>query len=313
MFGSVMLDVAIGLVFFFAFLSVLCSGVTEMIGALLSRRSTYLEDALRNLFVKAATSPDQQELAFANRFFGHALISQLTPPNKTTPSYVPPRTFAATVMDLVLAGEDKAAAAIAPAGLRADPSFDQLKAAVETLTNTRVKDSLMPLLATAEGKVEKFRLNVEAWFDSAMAAVSGVYKRWTVVITLGVALVVSVGLNADALAIINHLSQNPDARKALVDQARTELGAAPAPAAASAAPQANATLKAAGLPLGWDARDGQDPWDGRPWWSKLIGLLMTTIAVSLGAPFWFDLMGKLVNLRFSSPKPQPSGGAPTST
>src|SRR5262249_4522387 len=33
------------------------------------------------------------------------------------------------------------------------------------------------------------------------------------------------------------------------------------------------------------------------WAIKLLGLLATALAVSLGAPFWFDLLNKLVSLR----------------
>jgi hypothetical protein len=36
---------------------------------------------------------------------------------------------------------------------------------------------------------------------------------------------------------------------------------------------------------------------------KAIGLAMTAFAVSFGAPFWFDLLGRIVNLRATGPKP----------
>jgi hypothetical protein len=36
---------------------------------------------------------------------------------------------------------------------------------------------------------------------------------------------------------------------------------------------------------------------------KLIGWGLSAIAISLGAPFWFDLLSKLVNLRHSGQKP----------
>jgi len=36
---------------------------------------------------------------------------------------------------------------------------------------------------------------------------------------------------------------------------------------------------------------------------KLLGLIITAIAVSQGAPFWFDLLQKLVNIRLAGKKP----------
>ena len=44
------------------------------------------------------------------------------------------------------------------------------------------------------------------------------------------------------------------------------------------------------------------------WWYfyKFIGLAMTALLISLGAPFWFDLLNKLVNLRAAGKPPEPS-------
>jgi hypothetical protein len=32
-------------------------------------------------------------------------------------------------------------------------------------------------------------------------------------------------------------------------------------------------------------------------WSHLLGWIVTVLAISIGAPFWFDLLNKFVNLR----------------
>jgi|GEM_PF-628020 len=37
--------------------------------------------------------------------------------------------------------------------------------------------------------------------------------------------------------------------------------------------------------------------------SKLLGFILTALAVSMGAPFWFDLLKKLVNIRSSGSRP----------
>jgi hypothetical protein len=39
------------------------------------------------------------------------------------------------------------------------------------------------------------------------------------------------------------------------------------------------------------------------WGAKIVGWLITALAVTLGAPFWFELLSKLVNVRGSGPKP----------
>lgn len=48
---------------------------------------------------------------------------------------------------------------------------------------------------------------------------------------------------------------------------------------------------------------GQKPQDGWSWLVKTFGLLLTVLALSQGAPFWFDLLQKLVNLRLAGNPP----------
>lgn len=75
-------------------------------------------------------------------------------------------------------------------------------------------------------------------------------------------------------------------------------------------------IKSLALPIGWDsAVDGQK-WPGlHPWeekfWSEwyvqfrvhALGWLLTVLAISLGAPFWFDLLNKFIVVR-STVKPR---------
>ena len=44
---------------------------------------------------------------------------------------------------------------------------------------------------------------------------------------------------------------------------------------------------------------------------KLMGLALTAIAASMGAPFWFDLLNKLVNVRSAGIRPPKSSQQPT--
>lgn len=63
-----------------------------------------------------------------------------------------------------------------------------------------------------------------------------------------------------------------------------------------------ASLETLGVPLGW-SMEKWDNTEGTAWLSKILGLLLTACATSLGAPFWFDLLSKLVSLR-SAVKPR---------
>ena len=52
------------------------------------------------------------------------------------------------------------------------------------------------------------------------------------------------------------------------------------------------------------------PFDTGPTWAKLIGLLLTAIAISLGAPFWFDLLNKVISIRAAGRSPEEKPKSP---
>jgi hypothetical protein len=65
------------------------------------------------------------------------------------------------------------------------------------------------------------------------------------------------------------------------------------------------------LGMGWGETNGVPAGltpGQRAYWlwlgSKLLGLLITALAVSLGAPFWFDLLNKVMNIRGTGQKPE---------
>jgi Collagen triple helix repeat (20 copies) len=70
-----------------------------------------------------------------------------------------------------------------------------------------------------------------------------------------------------------------------------------------------AAMEASGLPLGWDNQFLPWPGDWTDWLWKIFGLLITACAVSLGAPFWFDMLSKVINLR-TALKPKVTTPAP---
>ena len=50
------------------------------------------------------------------------------------------------------------------------------------------------------------------------------------------------------------------------------------------------------LGMGWGQVDLYSM-DGRAWAAKILGWLITALAVSFGAGFWFDLLKKIVSRR----------------
>jgi hypothetical protein len=184
---------------------------------------------------------------------------------------------------------------------RADP-LEDVRKGIEALPNGDLKRSLLAMLTNARGDVARFRDSVESWFDNTMARVSGWYKRRSQWVLLVIALVVTLALNADSLQIGKTLWRDDVLRAAVTQQAtvqqeQTKGQADPVKSIES--------VKALNLPVGWSFAqdDPRRPNGVAGWTGKVLGLLLTTLALSLGAPFWFDFLGKVSRLRGTGNKP----------
>ena len=306
MFGSHILEIAIGLVFVYLFLSVVCSAVSELIARALKWRARDLERGIRNLLADPLK---------ADEFFRHPLVKGLGekpeegkkfnrvrglmggPAGK--PSYIRSRTFALALLDTV-----------APADPGADSKvFKDVRDGVAKLTNSEMRRALLALVDEASGDLKKALENVENWFNEAMDRVSGWYKRKAQLTVLLLALAVTVALNVDTVMIVNGLSQDSVLRAAVVARAE-EIAKKPLTAgpdtSLTLAEELDAQVQQLQLPIGWSSKHGDPrglPVDSFAWAGKIVGLLLTTMAVSLGAPFWFDVLNRFTNLRGTGKQP----------
>jgi hypothetical protein len=305
------LDVALGLIFVFVILSLVCSAIMETISSILRWRADYLRKGLRSLL-----NEDLME-----EVFRHPLVDPLVRSSRDLspalrkvpavrravawwrreryPSYLPSRTVISALLSLDVEAKTKEAAATA------DQALVRVRAAVQQIPVDRVREALTALLAEAEEQtedaaeqVEIFRKSAETWYDDTMARVSGWYRQRVQLVLWIIAVTVAVLLNVDSVNIGRTLWTDDAVRAAVVAQAR-EAAQEEDPAALAE------NVDRLEIPLGWDFAGGsQDlpgPW--QDWLGKAIGVLLTAAAVSLGAPFWFDLLGKVARLRSTGAPP----------
>jgi hypothetical protein len=286
MFDLAILDVAIGLVFLYLLLSLICSAITEMIARLFAMRSSNLKAGIQNLL------NDPMDRGYARLLYEQPLLKGLYRQGwadrvlgrEGKPSYIPSRYFALALLDII-AGSSK--------------DIDQVRSNVVSIGNTQVRYALLPLIDEAKNDLKAARANIEGWFNEAMERVAGWYKRKTQLIIVGVAVAVSLALNADTFIIANSLWIDPVLRESVVTAAQ-QATEQPLPNEIEEVKQQLAELQ---LPLGWHSPPC--------WWISLascelagiltrsLGLLFTAAALSLGAPFWFDLLNKIISLRTS--------------
>jgi len=134
------------------------------------------------------------------------------------------------------------------------------------------------------------------------------------------AAIVVVALNVDAIALSQRLMADKTLRAALVSRADQQVAALRASKTPPEVPamdlgQLRTNIHELRIPLGWDlVGEGKDPardlglvetgveslpnptslWG---WILKVLGLVISIAAVSQGAPFWFDLLNRMTNLR----------------
>jgi hypothetical protein len=233
---------------------------------------------------------------------------------KSKPSYIPATTFSAALLSLV-GGEDVAG----QVGVEAPTVLDSVKRAIERLAdNDHLKRVLQALLVDANNDLSTFKRNIEDWFDGAMDRVSGWYKRRTRGWLLLWALIIVGAFNADTILFAKTLWNSNTIRSSIVAEAQAAAGGTSDPAVTpcpSPSPGQNPfqcvadrieEIKALQLPFGWstEAGDRKALSGTGQWILRIAGLLITAGALTLGAPFWFDLLNRFVNFRASGAPPR---------
>lgn len=201
----------------------------------------------------------------------------------------------------------------------------------ETDAPNPTKEMLKSLLKEAESETASFRELIEHQFEAVMDRASGWYKRHTQLMAFAVAALLVVGANVDTLKIANALSTNPEARTKMVELAQKQVdqfntaSSVPTtitlPEAKEKLEKANADLTSAGIQLGWKGtyptlKDDKG-WHLARWFdestdlmltkagiSKFFGLLISVLAISLGAPFWFDILNRVMKIRTAGVSPR---------
>jgi hypothetical protein len=288
--SNAILDIAIGLMLMYLVLSMLATVINEFIATQLKLRATTLKDGLQHILDDATLRKD---------FYGHGLIAtgnDAVGGDGSHVSYLSGRTFALAVLGSLDPGKPL-------------PTFADIESAIKRLDNSHIRDTLLAQLTTANGNLEKLRDNLAHTFDGMMDRVSGIYKRMLKWISLAVGIAMAGLMNADTIKVGTSLWKDASVRAQMVEVAgsfKTNPSAAGSNSNLSdvenAIAQAQENLRP--LPIGWP--DQPRLAGVGAWVIKILGLLLTGFAISLGAPFWFDLLGKFMNLRGTGTKPEPT-------
>ncbi len=332
--SSAILDVAIGIAFVYLFLSLICSVVNEGIASIFSLRAKNLVRGIDSLFSESKIADGRR---FVEAIYAHGLIRGLYKnpakvddatvaqaasaadprslelslhlPSVFTlveqwspnlPAYIPSQTFATALVDIV-APPDPAKARV----------LDDVRQGIDKLPASPTRQALLSLVAATEKDVAEFQQKVEGWFNDSMDRAASWYKNRAQVILLVIGVVVAVGLNVDTIKLAQTLWNNPVERQATVELAENYVASHKQPIQNDSDFKAQAdNIAALGqqlpFPFGWQTWAPK----GRFYWLEaLIGWAITALALSLGAPFWFDTLNKFMQVRSAvKPKDKRKGG-----
>jgi hypothetical protein len=297
------LEVAIGLILTWLIISMATSQFQEVIIESLGWRSTFLEHRLQEMF---------QDPALVSQFYKHPLIESLSARTfwgkKRKPKGIPNPIFAKAAVDVFLnagkSGND------IPAGtMSIEAMKESVQDSLKYLNNTnqdvaRTVKYLLPRLDDGTKEVEttltRYRENVETWFDTTMSQATLLYRKHASLIALVLGIGIASFFNVDSLVIINHLWRDPTLRQAIVAQAENIN-----PEESFSVTAIQDKLDELSLPIGWN--NETTPQDIKGWSLKVVGVLLTGFAASLGAPFWFDILNKMLGLKSGDSKKAEKG------
>lgn len=269
MLDSTVLEVALGLCFTFAAVSLIVSSLNEAISSLFKLRALTLLNGVKALL------NDQHFTGLALNLYNHALVNPRASGNAKTkreltsrPSYIDGTHFAVAFIETLQTVPGK---------------VEQLSEEIEAIDNPQLRTLLRGMYHRAGGNAEHLQRDLASWFDAGMSRVSGAYKRRTQLVSFGLGLSIAVLLNIDALHLFGELWRHPT----LVHHLQT----------AGALGTSDALAELDKLPMGWQQFPPPLDWSLL---SRLCGWLITAISVLFGAPFWFDMLQRVVNLRGTS-------------
>jgi len=190
--------------------------------------------------------------------------------------------------------------------------------------------------SASEKGIKSLEKEIIIWFDQSMERASGVYNRNVKGVTLLIGFLVTLAINADTFHILERLNKDAALRSSInqvaskvisnnkkqIDDCLIEANKLNNPTQKltiqnKCFEDINAGLDKITMPLGWSTMEEfnkqvnpRDPAKSQlgDWVFGIIklifGWLLSAGAIAMGAPFWFDLLGKFINVRNAGQVPE---------
>jgi len=325
MFNSTILDVAICLIFIFLLFSLLCSVIKELIAAGLNLRGKMLVKGIASLLdglsakyklplplPKGGFDTEEFRKVIASVQGMQPILKSFLESDVVTgqsstglfgkvrmPSYLSDSDFSAALLHTLFGMQN-----IGSLSLAEVHSFFESSSLPDD-----AKAPLVSFLTLIDRGEKTLQENICKWYNAGMDRVTGWYKRQTQWILLMIAFVFTVAFNVDSIELAKRAYHDTPLRASIISSVSRPL-----PNDSSALEQykhLHTRIDELDLPIGWIPNPIAN-FDilTQAFWQKVLeklpGFLLTTLAISLGAPFWFDILNRVMNIRYSGSKPEKS-------
>lgn len=320
-----LLDIAIGLILIYTFLSLLTSELTEFITSLLRWRAAHLQQGIMTLLGESAAlrrDPIQFKNTITGQLYASSLISSITQRfgrRRATvgPSYIPAEVFADALIEVLQSlpevEQDKAQAQ--QDLYQTVNALNNLMTKVEHCNDlpAQLKNNLARFANRAQGQaetaelqLERFRQEIALWYDHSMDRLSGTYRRNIKAFTVLTGSILAVLINADSVYMLRRISENTATRSVIIQNAVQIEGCEADLSSSQCMEKMAYLLDTTTIPIGWHPVNFQQQFPQfNPIYifKAVLGWLLTGIAISMGSRFWFQILDQLINVRETGEKP----------
>ncbi len=286
MLKSNLLDIALGLIVVYLSMSLIASAINEWVMRIVYSRGYNLKKAVTKML-----HDEDGDTAAGKAFFEHPIFTKIHEDSNKLPSYVSPHNFSHILTDVIAGYKDGES-----------HSIELIRAGLEKEKPSPTRDLLMSFLSNSK-TVEDWRILVEKWFITTMERASGWYKRKVQMSLFQVGLILAAICNVDTFALISNLKTDTQSVDALAKLAENYQNI-PQDEQGNVASAFNLFNNSSLYGLGWHPPEDLYAPSKFLWilgnsLKHIPGWIISAIAISLGAPFWFDILGRVMKLKNS--------------
>ena len=272
MFHSQLVQVISALLLLYFLQSIFVSALNEIVSSFASFRSKFLYRSLEKIL------SDSQNHTWVEALYHHPLVSNLSEKKGRLPDYISSTTFATVITGNIIRHYEAKNGGASNAS-----EYKRLNDALNDLREGEVKTMFQTFVSAGEGSFEKVKQNIGSWYDEYMTRVSSSYKKRNQRRLFLIAISVTILVNVDTIELFKLLWNYSIISDMITGGHFQQSGG-------GVIGYMLQTIRWANLPFVWMNSTLVDG-------AKILGWLVTALATTFGSQYWFDILGRMINLK----------------